>query len=109
MSKKIQIDGDGYAFETITVADTAIGFTSSTYRTEKATTGTAHLKAHVTATGAAMRYRYDGTSPTSSVGHILSHGDTLDIVGTVNLANFKAIRSGANSGTLHVTYEVSHG
>ena len=109
MAKTRIITGDGYTFETITVADTAIGFTAATWRVSPATVGNSFVRAHVTATGGAMRYRYDGTSPTSSVGHMLSHGDSIDMDGTVNISNFKAIRSGANNGTLHVTYEVNHG
>src|SRR5258706_11050253 len=33
----------------------------------------------------AARYRMDGTAPTSSIGEILGHLDTLDIINTDNM------------------------
>ena len=98
---KIALGGDAYAFETITVADTAKGFTTGTWTGGERT----HVRAVMTVSGGMMRYRYDGDDPTASVGHLLSHGDMLIIEGMVNVTNFKAIRVGSQSGTLSTTYE----
>ena len=99
------LSGDGFAFETITVADTAIGFTAATY----GAASFPHLRAVVTAIGGVMRYRYDSGNPTATVGHLLSHGDMILVEGGINVANFRAIRAGTQNGTLSVTYEAVHG
>ena len=85
------------AYETITVADTAIGFTTATY--DNANT------AFMTLETAQIRFRVDGTNPISTEGHILDIGQTLEIEGKDNLTNFKAIRTGAVSGVLKISYE----
>jgi hypothetical protein len=99
--EKRMLAGNAYAFETITVAATATTFTTTTWRVSP----DSHTRAVVTATGGVMRYRYDGTAPTSTVGHLLSHGDMLIVEGSVNMANFKVIRAGSTSGSLSATYE----
>jgi len=92
---------NAFAFETITVGTTAVGFTTATYKTD---THTAQ-RAVVTIEDAGVRYRYDGTNPTSSVGHQLNPGDTLLVVGRGNLDNIKFIRSGTSDGKVVATYE----
>jgi hypothetical protein len=85
-------------FESVTVAATAIGGTAAkTARAERA---------FISAETAEMRFRYDGSDPTSSVGHKLEIGETLVLAGTVNIEQFRAIRTGAVSGVLRITYEV---
>jgi len=101
------MSGNGYAFETITVAGTAIGFTAAT--ASPAAQNDAQKRAFVTLSGGSIRYRYDGSDPTATVGHRLMHGDSIAVEGGVNIANFKAIREGDVSGTLSVTYEAIHG
>lgn len=88
--------------ESITVAATAVGFTSATITP---TTGRPCSRAFVTAETAQMRYTYDGTTPTSAVGHLLDVGDVLAVEGITNVVNFKAIRTTASSGTLMCTYD----
>ena len=88
--------------ESITVAATAIGFTSGTI-TPAATKPAS--RAFVTAETAQMRYTYDGTTPTSTVGHLLDIGDILIIEGIVNVQNFRAIRTTNDSGTLKCTFD----
>jgi len=60
----------------------------------------------VTAETAEMRFRYDGGDPSTTVGHLIEDGDALILYGTNNIKNFKAIRTGATSGVLRVTFEV---
>ena len=89
--------------ESITVADAAIGFTAGTI-TPAAPDRPAH-RALVTAETAQMRYTYDSTTPSPTVGHLLEVGDVLEIEGISNVSNFRAIRVGATSGNLRCTFE----
>lgn len=57
---------------------------------------------------AQIRYTLDGTAPTTSVGHLLEVGDTLTIQGRDNIVNFRAIRTGATSGTMMITFFRQH-
>lgn len=89
-------------FESVTVTDTAQSLTASV------TTGGVVLRgqrAFISAETAQMRFRYDGTAPTSTVGHILESGQTVEIVGYDDILNFRIIRTGATSGTIRVTLE----
>lgn len=52
--------------------------------------------------GAGIRYRDDGTSPTAAVGQWLNAGETLTYEG--DPAKLKFIRSGATDATLDVSY-----
>ena len=92
----------GYDYESITIDNTSggIGFTAS-----KLTTTPRPKRLYITAETAQMRYRYDGTAPTAIEGHILNPSDILTIEGIHNMNNFKAIRTGATSGVIKVTYE----
>ncbi|MCK5225164.1 MAG: hypothetical protein KAQ89_00445 [Planctomycetes bacterium] len=83
-------------YESVTVADSAVGLTSGTY-------GNA-TKAEITLETAQIRVRKDGTNPTSSEGHLVEVGDTVTLSSAADIATFKAIRTGATSGVLKVTY-----
>lgn len=93
---------DAFDFESITVAATAIGFTAATFDPSDAASA---QRAVLSVETAQIRYRYDGTDPTSLIGHILEPGDTLVVDGYTNINAFKAIRTGATSGTIRVTFE----
>ena len=84
-------------FETVTVADTAIGLTSTTYaptgRTQM-TNCTARVES------ANIRIRVDGTAPTASVGLLVSAGDVFNVDGNADLATLKMIRTGSTSATV---------
>ena len=88
-----------YDFETITIADTAIGFTAS-----KLNSTPKPKRAFLTFESAPCRYRMDGTDPTASVGHNVVPTQTLLLEGYSQLNNFKAIRTGATSANISVTY-----
>lgn len=88
------------AFESITVAAAAIGFTSGSWNPS---TGHAN-RAVVTVETASVRYRYDGSDPTAAEGHLLNAGDVLIVVGYDALSATKFIRT-SSSATLKVTYE----
>lgn len=89
------------AFEQITVANTAIGFTAAKITPAglpQATLAQCRLET------AQVRFTIDGTTPTSSVGTLLEIGDWLTISGHDSLERFRAIRTGSTSGQLDCTY-----
>lgn len=87
----------GQSFETLTIADTASGFTAATISGySSAVCGPLQT--------AQIRFRVDGTSPDASTGHLLEVGQLLVIENGVEMANFKGIRTGASSGILPCTY-----
>lgn len=88
------------AFEQVVVANTAIGFTSS----KISPLGVQPTSASCRLETAEIRFTYDGTTPTTTVGTLLEVGDTLTVVGHDSLVRFLAIRTGANSGQLDCTY-----
>ena len=85
-----------FADETLTIAGTAVGLTASKYSDA--------IRAEMTLEDAQIRFWVDGTDPTSSAGHPVNIGDIINIDGTSQIINFKAIRTGATSGTLQITY-----
>ncbi len=90
-----------FAYETITVADTAVGLTSATYKPSEKFFA---VKAILTLETAQIRFRIDGTAPTSTEGHLLEVGEILTLESYDEISKFKAIRTGGTSGTLRVTY-----
>ena len=101
-SKRNVIAGlyDSFAYEALTVAGTAVGFTTATLEDAD---GNAQ-KIFATLETAQIRYTLDGTTPTSTVGHLLEVGDTLQITGSDDIVAFRAIRTGGTSASLKVTY-----
>lgn len=61
------------------------------------------IRAMITVEGSNARYRYDGIAPTASIGHLVSSGDVIQVLGPTNLSSFQAISIGTT--TLMVTYE----
>ena len=76
------------AFEALTVSTVAVGFTA-------ATIGSDRPHAHVIVEGNAVRYRIDGTDPTTTVGTVLEPGDELILDSTHDLVNIRFIRRDA--------------
>jgi len=85
-----------FDYESVTVEDSAIGLTSATYLDA--------TRAEMTLETAQIRYRVDGTNPTSSEGHPVYVSDVIILDSAAQIAGFKAIRTGATSGVLKVTY-----
>lgn len=84
------------AYESVTVADSAIGLTALTYVNA--------TKAEMTLESGQIRVRKDGTAPTSGEGHLVEIGDIITLESATDIANFKAIRTGTDSGVLKVSY-----
>lgn len=85
-------------YESLTVTNAAAGVGPTWAKSKTA------YKAFMTAETAEMRFRFDGTAPTATEGHIIDTGDTLELYGNKNVVNFKAIRTGETSGVLRITY-----
>lgn len=85
-----------YAFETITVSTTAVGFTAAT---RDASTP---KMAKVTIRAATIRYRDSGT-PTATSGHPTYVGDVLYVCGP-SLDTFRMIRQDSTDAAADVTY-----
>lgn len=88
-------------FESITVTGSAVGFTAANLKSDTSKV----WKVFLTLETAEIRFRLDGTAPTSAEGHIMSSGDTLELTDPDGISNFKAIKTGGTSGVLKVTYE----
>lgn len=86
-------------FENVTIDNTSagIGFTASTITPPGAPIMTVCKGKLETAQ---IRYRYDGTAPTTTVGAIVDIGDMVTITGYAYLQAFRAIRTGSSSGTI---------
>lgn len=44
-----------------------------------------------------IRWRADGTAPTTAVGHLANAGASLTLIGLQNVSNFQMIATGANA------------
>ena len=93
-SKVRLVDLAARDFETITVSTVAIGLTA-------AKIGVGFF---LTVEGADIRYRLDGTAPTSSVGHLALDGTTIQVINSNTAANLLMIRDGAVDATVSVTH-----
>ena len=59
----------------------------------------------ITGSSGAIRFTYDGTTPTSALGHALTNGDAMRIEGPINIQNFKAIAIAGGVAQIQATYE----
>lgn len=101
----IATDRDAGGYEAITVADTAIGFSGSKMVPGSGLyAGKMAKEVFCSLETASIRYTTDGTTPTTSVGHLVDAGQTITLKNPNIIKNFSAIRTGASSGSLKVTY-----
>jgi len=88
-------------FEQLTVADTAIGFTTAKIEPPgrvQAAFAVCRLET------AQIRFTFDGSTPTSTVGTLWEIGEEREFNGHDVLVNFRAIRTGGTSGVLDCHY-----
>lgn len=95
MAREKSINYD--AFESLAVAGSAVGFTAGTI-------GGNRTHALITCETAAVRFRFDGTDPTSSVGHLLEKGDIMVCESQQQVTNIRFIRKTGQSATLQCSY-----
>ena len=89
-----------FAFETITVSDSAKSLTAATYR--PAGGGDAQY-ALLTPDGADLRYQMAGGTATATVGHLRLNSTDI-VLTTREIALFSGIRDAAVDVNLSVTY-----
>ena len=94
-------DLQAYTTEAVTVDATAGGvkLTESLYITNPP--GRAAI---LTVETAQIRYLSDGTAPTSTTGHQVSPTQIITLRNPSELSKFRAIRTGATSGVVRVTF-----
>lgn len=92
----------GKNFEQLTVTNAVQVLTSSKYMAAGMSGGA--QKAFLTNYGNAIRYTYDGTTPSATVGHVLPDGGALVLEGQQQMASVKFFRVSADS-VISITYE----
>jgi hypothetical protein len=93
-----------FAFEQITVANSAVGFTSTKVEPDGSSGSRKATLAECRLETAEIRWRIDGLAPTTTVGTLLEPGDQLVLAGHDVIMRFQAIRTGATSGVLSCNY-----
>lgn len=96
---------NAYDYENLTVDSTAggVGFSTSKLSGTKAQAVTVTISC-ASGTSCNARFTVDGTAPTTTVGLLVSYGQSFVIYGSSNLRRFKAIREGATSAVFNVQY-----
>jgi hypothetical protein len=90
-----------FAFENLTVSTTALGFTATVY----APAGVFPARmAIVTVETNPIRFRADGLAPSSSVGHLISATQQLEVCGNAAIQAFRMIRQASSDATVMITY-----
>ena len=87
---------DAQTKESLTVSTVAKTLTSGTYGSNN--------RAFIQCQDANVRYWLDGSTPTTSEGHILYKGEALELHGSTELTNFKVIRDDSVDAVLAVSY-----
>lgn len=94
-------------YSTLTVSTTAVGLDSaSPALSQGKVNGTIVRRMLITSETDSVRWRADGTSPTSAVGHVLAKDETLSFTGANYkqlLAKIKFIRV-TSDATLSITF-----
>lgn len=84
------------------VGCTVAKYTKSVTAGEHNQTQRARL-ATITTETASVRVRFDGTAPTTSVGHLYAAGSTIELQSTAQIQQFLAIAT-STSATISITY-----
>jgi hypothetical protein len=62
-------------------------------------------RARITADTQPIRYCYDGTTPTASIGHYMAVGAQTEVMGIPNIARLAFFRAGGSDGNISITLE----
>lgn len=95
MRRMIQHHAVAQAFEKLTVGGTATGLTAATYANKQG--------CFITVEDASIRYRFDGTDPDASNGHLVAPGGFIELIHPTALSRLSFI-SLAGNATLQVSY-----
>jgi hypothetical protein len=93
--------GDPISYVAITVSTSAVGLTAANLDPAAGPRPDAVV---ISVEAQPIRYRVDGTDPTSTEGHPAVDGDVIVLRSHQALKQLRAIRSGATDATLRVTY-----
>lgn len=97
-----------YDYENVTIADTAIGFTTSKVTSSTATHNanavTFTIECSDGSTSCPIRMTLDGTTPTTTVGMLADYGSSITVYNHTSIVAFRAIRTGATSAVLNTQY-----
>ena len=91
---------DIFAFEPLSVSGSVVALTAATFAPSD---GTNAIAAHVSVEGGQVRWRADGTDPTTSVGTLLGDGDETTVWGSRDIISIRFIAT-AGGVTLNVHY-----
>jgi len=91
----------GYSHEELAVTTSVQVLTPSKY----ADASGGATDAFITLNGGNIRYTYDGTTPSGTVGHVLLDGGILVLKGQNQMSQFKCYQTGSARSELSVTYE----
>lgn len=94
---------DIFAFESVSVAASAIGLTASVFEPADRTDIGAAQYAFITIETNSIRWQSDGTNPTDTVGHLATTSTTIEMHGIQTIRNFRAIQQ-VGGATLRVSY-----
>ena len=89
-----------YAEEVISITDSAQRLTLSNFYSTPPC-----KKVEMFLETAQIRFRLDGTDPTSTVGEVMNPYDRMTLTGMNDAENFRAIRTGGTSGNLRIKYK----
>lgn len=101
VAAQIVVGADAYDYEAVTVTATATRLAAAKVSPTGELSGKIVI---ITTETADVRYRYDGTDPTTTEGHLAVSGSTLVVTGINNIRRLRFIRTAATSATLRVTY-----
>ncbi len=90
-------------FERIVISSTAVTPTASEAGTDALYLGPSN--ALITVEDNPIRLTYDGTTPTSTIGHYVEAGDSIRVNGSISIQNLKFIRATGADAVAQVTYE----
>lgn len=100
--------------EPLTVSSTPVTLTASVYNATSAGATSQReypmpgnqkaAKAVVETLTNAIWYTLDGTTPSSTNGHLLNAGDQVTLENYTKIKNFKAIRTAGSDATVYITY-----
>jgi hypothetical protein len=93
------------SFEGLQVVAFAQATVSTTVLALAVPEGTLLKRAWITVEGRAIRYRFDGSDPSSSLGHVAAAGSSLELIGDAAIRNFRMVRQTSNA-TVTYTVEV---
>lgn len=85
-----------FAYEDLTVAGSAVGFTAATYTRNGTVARTARAYVEV----AAIRFRVDGGTPSATVGEPVEVGGVIELNSPDQVSSFRAFRRDGVSATL---------